>query len=283
MAIALTIGQSGTKADHQASASRSDVAAPKAPKAPQALVGDEKNPATWRLPVEDFISSRSDALKISGVRDDLIDACMSKAGYEKWQPAPDLPDLSGDSMVDRRYGVHDPVLTGQRGYHPALDVQEEYDAAIEVGAVDKSGSDPDALRACAESTDAQAPAIQSSSLVEQIDATSYTESMKDPAVVTAFARWTACMKDKGYSYKSPLEPMDDPRFSHPTTVTELEISTAKADLSCREQFDVTRTWFDAETKIQQAQIGKNLPALNAIKSENRSVAAKSAALAAAKN
>ncbi|MER6773899.1 hypothetical protein ABT389_29675 [Streptomyces bacillaris] len=249
-------------------------------RAPKELIGNEDNPATWRLPVEDYIPLRAEVRTVSNVRDQLIDDCMSKAGYEDWQPAPDLPDLSGTSLVDRRYGVHDPALTSQRGYHPSLAVQNAYDAALEIGAVDKSGSDPGALRACVEATDAKAPDVRSDPLVQQIDSTSYVDSMKDPAVVAAFGKWSSCMKEKGYSYKNPLEPMEDPRFGHPTTVTEAEIATARADLDCRGQFDVTRTWFDTESKIQQEQIKRNASALRAIAKDNRSVIAKSAKIAA---
>ncbi|MFJ3971213.1 hypothetical protein ACIPYR_24150 [Streptomyces parvus] len=249
-------------------------------RAPEQVVGDEDNPATWRLPVEEYIPLRAEVRTVANVRDELIDDCMSKSGYEDWQPAPDLPDLSGTSLVDRRYGVHDPALTSQRGYHPPLAVQEAYDAALEIGAVDKSGSDPGALRACVEATDAKAPDIQSAPLVQQIDSTSYADSMKDPAVLSAFTKWSSCMKGKGYSYKNPLEPMDDPRFGHPTTVTEAEITTAKADLECREKFDVTRTWFDAEAQIQRQQIKENASDLKVIEEDNRSVVDKSVKIAA---
>ncbi|MFE4373226.1 hypothetical protein ACFRMN_34315 [Streptomyces sp. NPDC056835] len=249
---------------------------------PQASVGDKDNPATWRLPVEAYIPARTEARMVSGVRDDLIDECMGKAGYEKWEPAPDLPDLSGESLTDRRYGIHDAELTAIRGYHPDAALQEAYDAALEVGAVDTSGSDPEALRGCVQAADGEAPDTQTDELVQQIDGDSYTESMKDPAVVAAFANWSSCMNDKGYAYKTPLEPLEDPRFSHPTDVIESEITTAKADLDCRTRFDVTRTWFDAEAKIQQAQVQKNLTALNEVKAENRSVVAQSAAIAGAR-
>ncbi|MEV8534089.1 hypothetical protein [Streptomyces sp. NPDC051211] len=247
---------------------------------PQAFVGDQGNPATWRLPVEAYMPARTDARMVGSVRDRLIDECMKQAGYEKWQPAPDLPDLSGVSLTDRRYGIHDDQLTEERGYHPDAALQKDYEAAVAIGAVDKSGADPEAVRTCVQSADGKAPGVEVDALVQRIGNDSYRESLKDPAVVGVFAQWSVCMKGKGYTYKAPMEAVDNPRFGHSTNVTQEEIATARADLDCRKQYNLTRVWFDAEARIQQSKIKGNLTALNAVKESDRALIEKSAALSA---
>ena len=55
--------------------------------------------------------------------------------------------------------------------------------------------------------------------------------MNAPSVVDAFAKWSSCMKARGYSYAKPMDAGDDSRFSDPYNVTDEEIATAKADVS----------------------------------------------------
>ncbi|SNB90865.1 hypothetical protein SAMN02745831_07182 [Streptomyces sp. PgraA7] len=98
--------------------------------------------------------------------------------------------------------------------------------------------------------------------------------MKDAAVIKVFGQWSDCMKKSGFNYKTPLDALSDSRFGDANQVTDLEISTAQADLKCRNQHKVTQTWFETEAKIQQAEIKKQLPALSAAKEENASATSK---------
>ncbi|MER6773064.1 hypothetical protein ABT389_25395 [Streptomyces bacillaris] len=249
-------------------------------KLPAPQIGDEGNPATWKLPIEFYFPGRSGTLKVSNARDIMIDACMANAGYEAWQPAPDLPSIDGTSFTDRRYGIHNPDLTSQRGYHPDLALQDSYDEAMRIGAVDKSGADPAALRVCVQEADGQVPEIEVDAIVQRIDNDSFVASLKDDSVIKVFGDWSACMKRAGFTYENPLEALNDSRFGDSRTVTNLEISTATADLKCRNQHKVTRTWFDAEAKIQQLKISEHLTALNAAKSRSASAVAKASAFLA---
>ncbi|MEU7044340.1 hypothetical protein AB0A77_25225 [Streptomyces varsoviensis] len=230
--------------------------------AARAYVGKPEDPATWRLPIEAYMPSRQQAHLVANTRDDLISQCMDKAGYPSWKPAPDLPEIGGKTLTDWRYGIHDAALASTRGYHPAADEQKAYDEAMEIGAVDKSGVPKEAVRACAEKADGDVPVVQPADIVQQISGDAFIESQKDPKVVAAFAQWSACMKSSGYSYKEPLDASDDLRFSDPHKVLKLEVETAEADLTCRDKYDVTRVWFDAESAIQRAKIADHLKEVN---------------------
>ncbi|MFE5741320.1 hypothetical protein [Streptomyces celluloflavus] len=229
----------------------------------QAYVGSPDNPATWRLPVEAYTPTATQARLVTEARDQLIDKCMSAAGYDAWKPAPDLPALGGKTLTDWRYGIHDAQLTAERGYHPAEGEQKVYDEAVEAGAVDTSGADDATLKGCVEKVDGKVPDAQPPAIVQQISGESFEKSKEAPEVVAVFAKWSSCMKEKGYSsYKQPLDASDDPRFTDPDKVTGEEIATARADVTCRDEHDVARTWFDAESKIQRAEIAKHLKEFN---------------------
>ncbi|WP_327255355.1 hypothetical protein [Streptomyces sp. NBC_01244] len=249
-----------------------------APAMPQAYVGDPGNPATWRLPIEAYMPTRAETRLISGARDSLIDECMKGAGYEKWSPAPDLPTLGGKTLTDWRYGIHDAEKAAERGYHPDAAEQKAYDEAQLVGAVDISGADEGTLRGCVQAADGQVPAAQPNPLVQKINGEVHKKAAKNPKVIAVFAKWSSCMKAKGYSYEKPMDANDDPRFSDPYKVTELEIATAKADVACRDLHDVEKIWFDSEVPLQQQSIKENQAPLDGVKAENKSAVDKASRL-----
>lgn len=251
----------------------------KAPAAP-AAVADPANPATWKLPIEAYMVSRADARLVSSGRDRVIAECMKEAGFPNWVPAPDLPAVGGKTETDWRYGIHDAAQAAKRGYHPDATEQQAYDKAMMAGAVDKSGADPKVLRGCAESAGTTVPTVTRSNLVEQIKGDSYKESAKDPKVISVFAQWSACMKAKGYSYAKPMDANDDPRFNDPHNVSDVEIATAKADVACRAQHHVEKTWFDVEAALQTKAIKANQAALNEVQTANQDTV-RQASLAAA--
>jgi len=230
--------------------------------ASKAEVGDPGNPATWRLPIEAYLPAKADTRFISATRDSLIDECMKAAGYDQWTPAPDLPEIGGKTLTDWRYGIHDTELAAKRGYHPDAAEQRAYDEAQEAGAVDESGADDTTLKGCVTQADGKAPSAQPAALAQQISNDSYLESMNAPSVIDAFAKWSSCMKAQGYSYAKPMDANDDSRFSDPYNVTDEEIATAKADVSCRSTYNVEKVWFDAEAALQQTAIAKNQADLN---------------------
>lgn len=240
----------------------------------QAYVGDPDNPATWKLPIEAYMPTKSQASLVSNARDDLIDQCMDKAGYPDWSPAPDLPKLGGKTLTDWRYGIHDAELAAKRGYHPEAQEQQAYEASLEEGAVDESGAPDETVKKCASEVDGSVPTAQPAYIVQQVSGEAFGESRKDPEVVAAFAQWSTCMHGKGYSYKEPMEANDEPRFADPNQVTQLEIDTAAADIICRNEANVARTWFDAESRMQQTKIAEHLDEFNAAANETKRIVAK---------
>lgn len=271
LTVGIVVAVAVSSPDSQTS-SRAQASPVSEPPAAQVPAGNPEDPSTWRLPIEAYLPAKADARLMSSARDTLIDACMRDAGHEAWVPAPDLPELGGRTLVDWRYGIHDASLAAERGYHPAAAEQKAYDEAMQIGAVDKSGSDQGKVEACARQADGTVPAPQHDDLAQQISGSSFAESQRDPEVVRAFAGWSACMATAGYQYQRPMDASDDAAFSDPSHVAAKEIATAKADIACREAHQVARIWFDAETRLQQKAIKANHLALDKIRADNQSSA-----------
>ncbi|MGW0704260.1 hypothetical protein ACWD0A_34275, partial [Streptomyces sp. NPDC002867] len=267
----------GSTNDH---AIRNDVLASQAAAETDALIDDPADPATWRLPIEAYGPTAAQTRLINQARDMVIDDCMKEAGYPDWKPAPDLPPLGGKTLTDWRYGIHDAALAATRGYKPALEQQKAYDAAMQEGAVDESGASDSALRSCAAEADGPAPRADASSLAQQVGSDSFQAATKDPAVIAVFEKWSSCMKEKGYTYKHPLEPVDDPRFTDPYDISKEEIATATADIACKKQYDVARVWFNAEAGRQQKAIKANQAAFDTMRAEAKSAVSKANAVTA---
>ncbi|MFF2080185.1 hypothetical protein ACFVXG_36170 [Kitasatospora sp. NPDC058162] len=65
--------------------------------------------------------------------------------------------------------------------------------------------------------------------------------LTDPRLSAAYAQWSACMKDKGYTYASPADAYSDRRWGAPATPAAAapparhgdEVATAQADIACK--------------------------------------------------
>lgn len=244
----------------------------------KSTVENPNDPATWRLPIETYMPAPSAVLTVTNVRDSLMDECMGTAGFDDWEPAPDLPNIDGRSFTDGRYGISDAEQVAKWGYHRDPALMKAYNEAMLEGAVDESGAPDEQVRQCAEQADTGVMVAQTDPLVEQIDIEGYKASLNEPAVKGVFAKWSSCMKAEGYTYATPPEAQEDPRFTDPENITAEEITIAKADLACRDRYAVARTWFDTEVKLQREAIAQNQDALNDIRTANQAQAAKATEL-----
>ncbi|MFD9479974.1 MULTISPECIES: hypothetical protein [Streptomyces] len=98
----------------------------------------------------------------------------------------------------------------------------------------------------------------------QISSQSYQDSLARPEVQAAFQKWSACMKEKGYSYASPMDPPAVEKFQN-GPVTDEEKATAQADVACKARTDLLNSWFTAESEIQQAKIAVDVKVLQELR------------------
>lgn len=250
------------------------------------LAGDD--PSAWTLPIQGYRPSDAQARTIGRAEKTLVERCMR--GFDAtWRPDPYVPEVGPKNLTDLRYGIHDANLSTTRGYQLALSQQARREAAgrtvegTRQESVDTMIAIGGAKDLPPELLERASPAARSgvvggkkvpdggclgqarttlgtatrgvSPLVNDLTGRSYTESMEARPVKEVFARWSACMLAKGYTYQEPMDAPNDPRFGpDPKGVSVLETATARADLECRATYRVTRVWFTAESQIQQRDI-----------------------------
>ena len=81
----------------------------------------------------------------------------------------------------------------------------------------------------------------------------------DPRVLIVDAAWSRCMTHRGYHYASPLQTA---QHNWPSSPTAAETATAVADVTCKQQVNLTNTWLTIEAAYQTALIGQNISTLS---------------------
>ncbi|MDQ1017873.1 hypothetical protein QFZ43_004422 [Streptomyces afghaniensis] len=99
---------------------------------------------------------------------------------------------------------------------------------------------------------------------------SFTESLKSPEVVKATRAWSRCMKDKGFSYGTPLQALGAAENSG-KEVTKREISVATADIDCKTRTGLVKIWSGRESDIQKSLIEENKKDLALLAESHRRV------------
>ncbi|WP_234432513.1 hypothetical protein [Streptomyces sp. NRRL S-378] len=221
--------------------------------------------------MEAYLLSDDQRSQLSRAKGLLIDGCMKKAGYDQWNPAPELPKMGPKTLTDWRYGIHDGELAKRRGYKPDDAEQAAYDEAVNLGAVDGTspeGPDGKALQVCIGEARTKLGTGASSygEEAQKLGNEAFTRSKEDPKVIAASQEWSSCMKEQGYNYKQPLDASDDSRFSG-KEVTPEEIATATADITCRNRTHVAKIWWETEAKLQTASLEKNAETLEKARKE----------------
>ncbi|WP_426367299.1 hypothetical protein [Streptomyces sp. E-08] len=269
---------------------------PAAPAAATVAARSSADPSTWTLPMQAYRPTTEQTRTLARAEQKLVGRCLEEFGID-WKPAPELPAIGPKNMLDWRYGIHDAVMSAKFGYQVDPAQRDRYeralreadarprlsdDAQLVLGGSDvpaevrqKAGPEArrdfyagrripeggcfgEARRTLGGSSQAVSP------LVQRLTNDSYPASTQDPRVKTVFARWSACMKAKGYTYPAPMAANDDPRFRpRPEGVSRTEVDTALADLDCRATYRVAEVWHDAETRIQRAAVQSNAKALTA--------------------
>jgi hypothetical protein len=110
-------------------------------------------------------------------------------------------------------------------------------------------------------------------LAEDINDASYQQSLANPSVLAAFAKWSGCMKQSGYSLSSPAQA---PGYNLKASPDAAEIQQAKADVTCKKQTNVIGVWFTVESAIQNQLIARNEEALTDLRTAEQTTLKKAA-------
>ena len=166
---------------------------------------------------------------------------------------------------NRRYGVSDPEITNTYGYH----LPSTVDGSTTTTDIDKKTAEPrpEPQRRCLDEATkiiAGTGPLGNSDLVRKIAWESYEHSLRSPTVTEAVSRWSSCMATKGYGYATPQD-AESAFDLNSTVVTEKEIATAVADVSCKQKIQLVDTWYSVEKDYQSVEIAKHARELEAAK------------------
>lgn len=216
-----------------------------------------------RLPIDAYVPSVDELYEIEGAVDILTRHCMADRGY-RW-PLVARPKF-GDSRNRRRYGVIEPLVARQYGYHAVsalLGPVTVYNAKVNRykrlttkalhAAIDpRNGCEIQAYDLFYH--DASKPNL---SLANKLEAQSLQQSAHQSDVRRVFHLWATCMLAAGYKYADPSSASADPRWAGTSKAGRLEIATAEQDVSCKGQVDLVRTWFHVDSELQRSMIRTN--------------------------
>ncbi|WP_143200479.1 hypothetical protein [Kitasatospora sp. CB01950] len=105
----------------------------------------------------------------------------------------------------------------------------------------------------------------------------------DPRLVEAFATWSACMKEKGFDYKEPVNAIGDQawRRSGGAGPSQQEIATATADVACKVANNTVGVAVAVQTAYANQYIESHTAKLTAYRQRIDDMLRKAAELAAA--
>lgn len=234
----------------------------------------ESNPLP--LPVHKYLMAPSKASGIKSATIILINSCLRQRNI------PPIKQTTGEASpqsdpdpyeVGRRYGpiVKADVLA--HGYHLPPDWVGGASGPPEISAQQEAAMDGPSGCLAVSRRELFGKNSLDSPIARKISSKSFKESLQDPKVKAATADWSACMAEKGYSYTDPLQALSKADLSSPKPSAK-ELRTAAADYSCKESTDLISTWQGVETRMQDKEIAKNLPALEKANAQRAQVMAK---------
>ncbi|MER6994602.1 hypothetical protein [Streptomyces sp. NPDC000410] len=245
---------------------------------------------TFSMPLDQYALSPQDKLLLDRAEIKLQEACVRRFG------APALPPRnpergSAQAEASRRYSLTDARAAARNGYQVADATGPDPASLPQPSALQSmllSGKGADA-KPVKEYQGIPVPSggcygeskrkvygdhygQRGREIAQSIDFDSYKASLEDPRVKSAFADWSGCMKRHGHTYASPLAVTDDPAFSDPTA-DERERAVAKADVTCKFEVGLPKTWHAVESAIQQGLIKKESSALDSLAASQKKIVA----------
>ncbi|MGI5470007.1 hypothetical protein [Streptomyces sp. CA-132043] len=214
------------------------------------------------LPFDAYQLSLAEYYTVSTAQDRLIRACMGRLGHE-WT-AVDRPAQAVELKNRRRYGVIEPAVAKRFGYHAPKELLDPYQVA-QLEEEREAALSPEAKKAALDPSDgcslkAHRQLLRGTATdyrkLDTLDTKNFKDSQTAPAVKRAVRAWSTCMHDEGYDYPSPEEAVNDPRWWENATASasRQEITTARADVRCKQRTDLVRTWFAAEKNLEESTV-----------------------------
>ncbi len=207
----------------------------------------------------------------------LITTCMAEHGFT-YVPGDAFPRRRTAADAQYTYSVTDPAVAAEFGFHPASWVEEVrsasgsrpspvpgYDEALfgqkdKTEVTDDQGTviatyDPDSCvgRAKDSVTPDWAAQERTFTIAADILLDVADRVQQDDEVTAAMKDWSTCMRDRGFTYSSPMEANGDERFGTDLPTAE-EIPVAVASAQCQHDSGLLRTWSRVRATLTQAAL-----------------------------
>jgi hypothetical protein len=231
-----------------------------------------------KLPLDAYIPGEG----ILGKANDLLlQDCVRRYGFSIGAAVPAKPRPRNE----RRFGIVDAEPAARRGYNPLPEMgtgaaSQQRQLAVpnpppteilygrasvsphrkvqaHAGKPVPDGGCVGAVRARLSSG---APARADIKLGERLANQAHAQAEHDSRVTRVWALWSRCMARSGYTYKTPWDANDDPRWQGETADLQ-EIRTARADIACRNETNLVGIWAAVESAYQRRLVEKNSVAL----------------------
>ncbi|MFD5116542.1 hypothetical protein ACFWNG_30230 [Streptomyces sp. NPDC058391] len=262
------------------------------------------DPAAITTPLDGYMPTPEENYALKRARVTLVNQCMRDLGYpdnpqplgrftgerllahsgfqllpvshvEQFGYAP-LPSPSSGETSEKEYGAavseqQGALLTGKvSDFHgkkvPAGGCEGEAVRVITKGArTDQKMSMPDGTKVEAGAdgfAEGYAEMVISAARGEIMSNVHNDSRYKD-----AVSSWSVCMDKQGFDYKAPLDAWEDKRWQDGGTPSKAEISTATADMRCKEKINFAGVGTAVQSAYEAKYIEENAEALADLKSK----------------
>ncbi|MEU6710073.1 hypothetical protein ABZ897_01225 [Nonomuraea sp. NPDC046802] len=212
------------------------------------------------LPFDRYWLSTFDIHTVESAEDILIRDCLQRDGMD-WPLLPS-PDRQAEQPPNRRrYGVIEPGLAANYGYHlpppdPITEKREtgwserrKLPAEVRIAAYGKEGGAGCWKKAHDHLLRNTAP--YDAQKYNKYVGEAFDAARRDPQVVTGIRAWSACMKRAGFAYPDPFKAAGDKEWAKTPRPLPRELATATADVRCKQETDLVGIWARVDTRIQQ--------------------------------
>ncbi|MET8680631.1 hypothetical protein ABZW18_24355 [Streptomyces sp. NPDC004647] len=231
------------------------------------------------LPFDAYEVSTADIHTIESAEDILLRDCMRDKGMD-WQLLPRPRGGNPDYPNRRRYGVIEPRIAAEFGYHAPPEspeiLQRKADWDERIAGLQRSEQraayGKNGVGGCWEKAHErllQNVRKSDHELFNQRIGQNFDKSQRDAEVVKVFRAWSTCMKKEGFSYTDPLEAIGDPQWEQSPRPSSREIDVAEEDVRCKRETDLVATWNGAESAIQKETIRSHADEFRALKARKQ--------------
>ncbi|WP_406053679.1 hypothetical protein OG462_43955 [Streptomyces sp. NBC_01077] len=225
------------------------------------------------LPLDAYDLTSEERSALQQVYDLMGTACMKEKGFKVTMPERRPEDA--ESIYGRRYFIINMAEAERYGYRPSRMMEKkekQSPSGLESKAAltawlghdpDDESQDPNSGKGCgaaAHSILEEGVGQDSDVVIHELSAESWHRSEEDSRMQKVFKAWSSCMAKYGFEYTTPIQSNNDKRWQQ-KVVSDLEIATAKADISCKQKTNLPGMWLALESAYQKRAIETHSEAL----------------------